>query len=128
MMLRLYFHQEGCHYFTYFLSGIQVGVMRTAKPNNNYFVIEHFATHPAVSGAGGSMLEFVFHHAKKKGWPSKIQLKPLGSAAREAYKALGFRNIEEEYMELDPRNSAGKWALLNGNWRIAKYSDQQYEI
>lgn len=128
MMLKNYLHSTDGHFFTYFLNGIPVGVMTLKDPAGANFKVRHIATHSAVSGAGGSMFEYAFYFARQNNWPERIELSPLNHVARSAYKALGFKTIEDGtgYMALDPANSDGKWASVSGNWRLAKYAGQNY--
>jgi hypothetical protein len=130
MMLKNYLHNTKGHFLTYFLTGIPVGVMTLVSPTGASFKVQHIATHSAVSGAGGSMLEYAFYYAEKNNWPQKIQLSPLNHVARAAYKALGFKTIEDGtgYMALNPADSDGKWAQVSGNWRLAKYAGQDYVV
>ncbi len=130
MMLKNYLHQDEGYFFTYFLSGVPVGVMTLRGPYGTYFKVQHIATHSAVSGAGGSMVEYAFYYANKNSWPQKIQLSPLNQVARAAYKALGFKTLTDGtgYMALDPADSDGKWSQISGNWRLAKYAGQNYVV
>ena len=125
IMLSNYLHNTDGHFFTYFLSGVPVGIMTLRKHNDSAFIVQHIATHPAVGGAGGSMFEFAFHYAAQNGWAENIQLSPLNHVARAAYNALGFKKAGA-YMKLTPGDSDGKWIKVGGNWRLAKYADLQY--
>ena len=119
-------------YCTYFLSGKPVGLLKFKRQaihdpvSLDSCYISLLISHPAVSGCGGTLLEYAFHLSREMGWPQSFYLKSVPSAV-EAYRRLGFKKPQTlEYLQLDPNDCGGVWKNVGGDWRLAACESKGY--
>jgi hypothetical protein len=82
--------------------------------------VDYIATHPMSSGAGGALIEQAVNMSAEAGFEGRLRLMST-SAAKEAYKALGFEFDTSGFMTLRPTSKQDVWILLDDIWRLRKY-------
>jgi hypothetical protein len=124
------FNPEGIKSFAYCIGGKPVGILLLQEGSPPY--ISDFVTHPGSEGAGGALLEYAVQISVDRHMKGMLELKPLDSDAREAYRKLGFVKSKTKInmMTFDPNTPENKkrWIQKDGVPRLAKHADKQYVV
>lgn len=122
------FNPEGIKSFAYCVGDRPVGILLLQEGSPPY--ISDFVTHPGSEGAGGALLEYAVQVSVDRGMKGMLEIKPLDSDAREAYKKLGFVNSKTtiNMMTFDPNTPENKekWSQTNGELRLTKHAEKKY--
>ncbi|WP_445219712.1 Effector protein NopP [Bradyrhizobium sp. Pa8] len=130
------FDTENARYFSYQLGNKSVGLLRTeggfamrdvfegdqwrkSFPGRTKVTstVDLQITHPLVDNAGDILLE---HQLRLDGDQALLHSRPANPEARIRSLALGFIDVDEDNMVLDPTQHRGKWEKnRDGEWQRA---------
>ncbi|GGI27788.1 MULTISPECIES: effector protein NopP [Bradyrhizobium] len=128
---------EDARYYSYQLGNMSVGLQRTERgfsmtefesgrwrdqfPGRSEVtsVVDFQVAHPLVTNAGDILLE---HQLRQDGERPLVNWRPANPEAKARAQAMGFVEVDEDDMVLDPTQS-GKWELnSDGEWQRATSS------
>ena len=120
-----YFEKNSVKAFSYDL-GDHSAAVTTLRHNPPITKVEYFATHPATSRAGTTMIEHVVNESQAAGNDGKVKLSSFSGAATGFYNSLGFKSQQNNHLELNPSKS-DLWSQGDdGNWKLKEHKGASY--